>query len=336
MRDILQGKLGFGTAPLGNMYRNIPEEEAIATVDAAWESGIRYFDSAPFYGAGLAEIRLGEALSKRNRNDYILSTKVGRVISDELEDPSARDLGEKGGLFEFGRKNKIINNYSADATLRSIEQSLKRLKTDRLDFVYIHDIAQDFYGDEWLSQFESARTGAFRVLTRLREEGVIKGWGLGVNRLEPIELMLDLEEAKPDVSLLAGRYTLLDHERALQRVMPAAVKHNMDIVVGGPYSSGVLAGGTHFEYQKASPEIIEKVNKIKNIADRHGISIKAAALQFSLANPAVAAVIPGASRPERITEDKAALNTVIPAAFWEEMREQKLVAPHAPLPTNVK
>ncbi|WP_461672501.1 aldo/keto reductase [Priestia megaterium] len=336
MRDILQGKLGFGTAPLGNMYRNIPEEEAIATVDAAWESGIRYFDSAPFYGAGLAEMRLGEALSKRNRNDYILSTKVGRVISDELEDPSTRDLGEKGGLFEFGRKNKIINDYSADATLRSIEQSLKRLKTDRLDFVYIHDIAQDFYGDEWLAQFESARTGAFRVLTRLREEGVIKGWGLGVNRVEPIELMLDLEEAKPDVSLLAGRYTLLDHERALQRVMPAAVKHNMDIVVGGPYSSGVLAGGTHFEYQKASPEIIEKVNKIKNIVDRHGISIKAAALQFSLANPAVAAVIPGASRPERITEDKAALNTVIPAAFWEEMREQKLVAPHAPLPTNVK
>ncbi|MED4219565.1 aldo/keto reductase [Priestia megaterium] len=336
MRDILQGKLGFGTAPLGNMYRNIPEEEAIATVDAAWKSGIRYFDSAPFYGAGLAEIRLGEALSKRNRNDYILSTKVGRVISDELEDPSTRDLGEKGGLFEFGRKNKIINDYSADATLRSIEQSLKRLQTDRLDFVYIHDIAQDFYGDEWLSQFESARTGAFRVLTRLREEGVIKGWGLGVNRVEPIELMLDLEEAKPDVSLLAGRYTLLDHERALQRVMPAAVKHNMDIVVGGPYSSGVLAGGTHFEYQKASPEIIEKVNKIKNIADRHGISIKAAALQFSLANPAVAAVIPGASRPERITEDKAALNTVIPAAFWEEMREQELVAPNAPLPTNVK
>lgn len=336
MRDILQGKLGFGTAPLGNMYRDIPEKEAIATVDAAWESGIRYFDTAPFYGAGLAEIRLGEALSKRNRNDYVLSTKVGRIISDELEDPSARDLGEKGGLFEFGRKNKIINDYSADATLRSIEQSLKRLKTDRLDFVYIHDIAQDFYGDDWLSQFETARTGAFRVLTRLREEGVIKAWGLGVNRVEPIELMLDLEEAKPNVSLLAGRYTLLDHERALQRVMPAAEKHNMDIVVGGPYSSGVLAGGTHFEYQKASPEIIAKVEKIKNMADRHQISIKAAALQFSLANPAVAAVIPGASRPERIAEDKAALNTVIPAAFWEEMREQKLIASHAPLPINVK
>ncbi|WP_145950184.1 aldo/keto reductase [Paenibacillus sp. Y412MC10] len=336
MRNILQEKLGFGTAPLGNMFRNIPEEEAIATVDAAWESGIRYFDTAPFYGAGLAEIRLGEALSKRNRNDYVLSTKVGRIISDELEDPSVRDLGEKGGLFEFGRKNKIIPDYSADATLRSIEQSLKRLKTDRLDFVFIHDIAQDFYGDEWISRFESARTGAFRVLTRLREEGVITGWGLGVNRVEPIELMLDLEEAKPNVSLLAGRYSLLDHERALQRVMPAAVKNNMDIVVGGPYNSGVLAGGTHFEYQKASPEIIAKVKKIKNIADRHHISIKAAGLQFSLANPAVAAIVPGASRPERIAEDRAALNTVIPAAFWEEMREQKLISPNAPLPIDVK
>ncbi|MEH7198863.1 aldo/keto reductase [Priestia megaterium] len=336
MREILQGKLGFGTAPLGNMYRNIPEEEAIATVDAAWESGIRYFDAAPLYGAGLAEMRLGEALSKRNRDEYVLSTKVGRVISDELEDTSSRDMGEKGGLFEFGRKNKIINDYSADATLRSIEQSLNRLKTDRLDFVYIHDVAQDFYGDEWVGQFESARTGAFRVLTRLREEGVIKGWGLGVNRVEPIEIMLELEEAKPDVSLLAGRYTLLDHERALQRVMPEAVKHNMDIVVGGPYSSGVLAGGMHFEYQKASSDIMAKVEKIKAIADRHQISIKAAAVQFSLANPAVAAVIPGASRPERIAEDKAALNTAIPAAFWEEMREQKLVAPHAPLPINVK
>ncbi|MDA2040312.1 aldo/keto reductase [Bacillus cereus] len=336
MKDLLKGTLGFGTAPLGNMYRNIPEEEAIATVDAAWDNGVRYFDTAPLYGSGLAEIRLGEALSKRNRDEYFLSTKVGRIILDELEDPSTRDLGEKGGLFEFGRKNKLINDYSADATLRSIEDSLKRLKTDRLDFVYIHDVAQDFYGDEWISQFEIARTGAFRVLTQLRDEGVIKGWGLGVNKVESIELMLDLEEAKPNVSLLAGRYSLLDHERALERVMPAAVKNNMDIVVGGPYSSGVLAGGAHFEYQKASPEIIEKVNKMKNLADRHGISIKAAALQFSLANPAVAAVIPGASKPERIAEDQAALKTVIPAAFWEEMREQKLVAANAPLPINVK
>ena len=332
IKHLLTGKLGFGTAPLGNMFRNIPEEEALATVDAAWDSGIRYFDTAPFYGAGLAELRLGAALKQRRRDDYILSTKVGRLILDEQEDPATRDMGEKGGLFEFGRKNKIVDDYSADATLRSIDDSLKRLDTDRLDIVWVHDIAQDFHGDNWLAQFEIARTGAFRVLTRLREEGVIKAWGVGVNKVEPLELTLDLSEAQPDAFLLAGRYTLLDHERALQRLMPAAASQNVDIVVGGPYSSGILAGGAHFEYQKASPAIIAKVERIKAIAARHGVSVKAAALQFSLANPAVAAVIPGASRPERLAEDLAALHAVIPAAFWHEMRAEQLVSPFAPLP----
>ncbi|KMJ60406.1 D-threo-aldose 1-dehydrogenase [Bacillus sp. LL01] len=336
MKEILKDKLGFGTAPLGNMFRDIPEEEALATVEAAWNNGVRYYDTAPFYGAGLAELRLGEVLSKHNRDEYVLSTKVGRLVLDELEDTSKRDLGEKGGLFEFGRKNKVINDYSADATLRSIEDSLKRLKTDRLDVVFVHDIAQDFYGDEWLAKFESARTGAFRVLSQLRDEGVIKSWGLGVNKVEPIEIALELGENKPDVSLLAGRYTLLDHDRALQRLMPAAAEQGVDIIAGGPYSSGVLAGGTHYEYQKASPEINEKVEKIKNLAQRHGISIKAAALQFSLANPAIAAVIPGATRPERIAEDQAALKEVIPASFWNEMREQNLIAENAPLPIDFK
>lgn len=332
MKEKLEGKLGFGTAPLGNMFRNIPEHEALATVDAAWSHGVRYFDTAPFYGAGLAELRLGEALGKHDRNDYVLSTKVGRVILDELEDPAARDMGEKGGLFEFGLPNKILNDYSADATLRSIEDSLKRMKTDRIDIVWVHDIAQDFYGDAWLAQFEIARTGAFRVLSRLREEGVIAAWGLGVNRVEPCELTLDLDQAQPDGFLLAGRYTLLDHERALQRLMPAAAKAGVDIIVGGPYSSGILVGGNHFEYQAAPPDIVAKVARIKAIAQRHQVSMKAAALQFSLANPAVAAVIPGASRPERIAEDVQALDALIPAAFWEEIRHEKLVAAAAPLP----
>ncbi|WP_431822379.1 aldo/keto reductase [Burkholderia sp. F1] len=326
--------LGFGAAPLGNMFRNIPEDEALATVEAAWQQGVRYFDTAPFYGAGLSEMRVGEALASHPRDAFVLSTKVGRVILDEIEDVTARDLGEKGGLFEFGRPNRIVNDYSADATLRSIEDSLKRLRTDRLDIVWIHDIAQDFYGDEWLAQFEVARKGAFRVLSRLREEGVIKAWGLGVNRVEPCELTLDLSEAQPDGFLLAGRYSLLDHERALQRLMPAAAAQGVDIVVGGPYSSGVLAGGAHFEYQKASPEILAKVERIKAIAARHNVSVKAAALQFSLAHPASVAVIPGASRPERIAEDQAALKEVIPADFWREMREQGLVAANAPLPAD--
>ncbi|MFC3943760.1 D-threo-aldose 1-dehydrogenase [Pseudomonas gingeri NCPPB 3146 = LMG 5327] len=334
IRDKLQGPLGFGTAPLGNMFRAIPEDEALATVEAAWEQGVRYFDTAPFYGSGLSEIRLGEALARHPRDQYVLSSKVGRVILDEVEDVAARDLGEKAGVFAHGRPNKIVNDYSADATLRSIEDSLKRLRTDRLDIVWVHDIAQDFYGDEWLEYFNVARKGAFRVLSRLREEGVIKAWGLGVNKVEPCELTLQLAEAQPDGFLLAGRYTLLDHERALQRLMPEAAAQNVDIVVGGPYSSGVLAGGTNFEYQPASPQILAKVERIKAIARDFGVDIKAAALQFSLANPAVAAVIPGSSRPGRIVEDVAALQVKIPAEFWQALRSAGLVAGNAPLPLS--
>ena len=332
LTDILPGTLGFGTAPLGNMFRDIPDDEARATVDAAWNDGIRYFDTAPLYGAGLAELRLGEALAERPRADYVISTKVGRLILDEKEDVSARDQGEKGGLFAHGRDNRVVNDYSYDATLRSIEDSLERLRTDRIDIAWVHDVAQDFYGDSWLEKFESARTGAFRALDRLRDEGTIKGWGLGVNRVEAIELLLDLDEPKPNGCLLAGRYTLLDHDRALQRLMPKAAEQNVGIVVGGPYSSGALVGGPNFEYAPAPQAIVDKVARIKAIAERHGVSMKAAGLQFPLANPAVAAVIPGASRPSRIAEDRAALEENVPTAFWRDLRDAKLVHPDAPLP----
>ncbi|MEU1198132.1 aldo/keto reductase [Streptomyces sp. NPDC005813] len=332
IKSFLPGSLGFGTAPLGNMFRDIPDDEASATVHAAWDHGIRYFDTAPFYGAGLSEIRLGEALADRPRDEYVLSTKVGRVVLDELEDPASRELGEKGGLFEHGRPNKMINDYSADATLRSIEDSLRRLRTDRLDIVWVHDVAQDFYGDEWLAQYETARTGAFRVLQRLRDEGVIRAWGLGVNRVEPLELTLDLDEPRPDAFLLAGRYTLLDHDRALERLLPAAAAQDVDIVVGGPYSSGILAGGRHFEYQEAPAAIVAKVERLKALAAEHGVGIKAAALQFVLAHPATAAAVPGATRPSRIAEDVAALRETVPAAFWAALREEKLIAPTAPVP----
>lgn len=334
LTTLLPGRLGFGTAPLGNMFRAIPEEEAQATLWAAWDQGIRYFDTAPFYGAGLAEIRLGEMLTQHPRDSFLLSTKVGRIIHDESEAPSGRDLGEKGGLFEHGRPNKMTDDYSADATKRSIEDSLQRLNTDRLDIVWVHDIAQDFHGDRWLAQFETARTGAFRVLDDLRDQGVIKAWGLGVNRVEPIELTLALDEPRPDGFLLAGRYTLLDHRQALQRLLPAAQEQGVDMVVGGPYSSGVLVGGTHFEYQQAPAGIVEKVQHIRGLAERYGVTVKAAALQFSLAHPVAAAVIPGATRPWRISEDLAALREEIPAGFWDELRAAGLLDPAAPLPTG--
>jgi D-threo-aldose 1-dehydrogenase len=315
------------------MFTNIPQEVALETVEAAWQQGVRYFDTAPFYGAGLSELRLGKVLSRHPRDQYVVSTKVGRIILDEVETGS-RDLGEKGGLFEFGRPNRIVYDYTESGTHKSIEDSLKRLQVDRLDFVWVHDIAQDFHGDAWLAQFEIARTGAFRALTRLLDEKVIKGWGLGVNRVEPIELTLGLAETQPNGMLLAGRYSLLDHEVALQRLMPAAAEKKVDIVVGGPYSSGVLAGGSHFEYQKAPPAILAKVDKIKSLVQRFEIPIKAAALQFVLAHPAAAAVIPGASRPDRIAEDVAALSVKIPDEFWQEMRKQGLVSARAPLPID--
>ncbi|MEU6275730.1 aldo/keto reductase [Streptomyces populi] len=333
LKKILPGRLGFGTAPLGNMFRAIPDEEARATVEAAWDHGIRFYDTAPFYGAGLAETRLGEVLSAEPRDSFVLSTKVGRVILDEHE-TATRDLGEKGGLFEHGNPNRIVHEWTAEATERSIEDSLKRLGTDRLDIVWVHDIAQDFHGDLWLQKFEEARTGAFRVLSRLREEGVIKAWGLGVNRTEPIELTLALDEPRPDGFLLAGRYTLLDHDHALRRLLPMAQEQGVDMVVGGPYSSGILAGGTHFEYQQAPAEIVERVGRLKALAAKHDVSIKAAALQFSLAHPVTAAVIPGATRPSRIAEDTTALSETVPAAFWTDLRAAGLVSPAAPLPDN--
>jgi D-threo-aldose 1-dehydrogenase len=334
IRDRLAGgQLGFGAAPLGNMFRELTEDEAAATVDSAWQHGTRFFDTAPQYGAGLSEIRLGRQLASQDRDEYQLSTKVGRLVLDELE-TGPRDFGEKGDLFSAGRANRMVYDYSEKGTLKSIEDSLTRLNVDRLDFVWVHDLAQDFHGDRWLAQFEIARTGAFYALSQLRSDGAIKGWGLGVNRVEPIELILSLTDVAPDAMLLAGRYTLLDHELALQRLMPAAATRGVDIVIGGPYSSGVLAGGAHFEYQPAPPEITAKVERIKAIAQHHGVPIKAAALHFVLAHPAVVSVIPGASRPERIAEDYAALNTAVPGAFWRDMRDQHLVSPDAPLPID--
>ncbi|MFB1100083.1 aldo/keto reductase [Terribacillus sp. JSM ZJ617] len=323
-KQLLKDKIGLGTAPLGNMFRNVPEVEAIETIQTAWDQGIRYFDTAPFYGAGLAELRLGKVLSKYDRDDYVISTKVGRYLTEEEED--------KEGLYEEGRKNKVITDYTEEATLRSIEQSLERLQTDRIDIVYVHDLSPDFHGDEWIAKFDEARKGAFRVLSRLREEGVIKSWGLGVNTTIPIEVAMELEEVQPDLCLSATQYTLLQHKKALQRMLPTAQERGIGIVVGGAFNSGALLGGPYFDYKEASAEIKERVKQFEEIAQRHDVSLKAAALQFSTAHPAVAAVIPGSTRPERIKEDLAAMKADIPEAFWQELLDKELISPDAPLP----
>jgi len=252
------------------------------------------------------------------------------LILDEREDTTQRDLGEKGGLFEHGLPNKIVYDYTADGTLRAIEASLARLKTDRLDVVWIHDPARDFHGEGWCDVFDIAMNGAAKALTRLREEGVISAWGLGVNRVEPCEMAL--QQADPDGFLIAGRYTLLDHADALRALMPASTARGLGIVVGGPYNSGILAGGTHYEYQQATPEILARVDALRAVCAEFNVDIRAAALQFSLAHPAVAAVIPGASQPNRIAENLALVDAEIPAAFWQALRTRGLVAVDAPLP----
>lgn len=320
----IKNKLGFGTAPLGNMFRDVPEDEAMETIRSAWDEGIRYFDTAPFYGAGLAELRLGEVLSSYNRDEFLLSSKVGRIILDEKE--------EKEGLFEDGRQNKIDTDYTEDGTLKSIEDSLKRLKTDHLDMVFVHDLSPDFLGDEWITKFDEARHGAFKVLDRLRDEGVIKAWGLGVNTTTPIEVALELEEAHPDLSLSATQYTILQHERALERMMPLALEKDGGLIIGGSFNSGALFGGDYFDYKEITPEQKKKVERFTEIAKNHGVNLKDAAIQFSTAHPAVKAVVTGSTRPDRIKEDMQALKAVIPAAFWQELLEAKLISAKAVLP----
>ncbi|MGJ7906661.1 aldo/keto reductase [Actinopolyspora sp. H202] len=334
IRSLLSGQtLGFGAAPVGNMFRPVPEEDAAATIQAAWDNGIRYYDTAPIYGAGLSEIRLGEVLSRYERSEYVLSTKVGRVIEHETEQPA--DPDEQGGIFAHGRPNKVRNDYGYDGTMRSIEQSLRRLGTDHIDIAWVHDISPDFHGDDWIDAFAASRTGAFRALTSLREQGVVGAWGIGVNTVEPCELTLGLDEHTPDAFLLAGRYTLFDHSYALQRLLPRCAERDVELVVGGPFNSGVLAGGKHFEYQEASQRVLDDVDRLRKIAERHGTDIRAAALRFPLAHSAVAATIPGMSRPERVSQNLELSRTPVPTEFWQQLRAEELVDPAAPLPDNV-
>jgi len=329
LQDMLDIPLGFGAAPLGNMFRAVSDEEALETVRVAWDAGVRFFDTAPVYGAGLSELRLGEALADRSRDDYVLATKVGRIVTDKIRphDPGAE-------MFAHGRPHVVVDDYSADATMRSVEDSLRRLRTDRLDVVFVHDVAFNVYGDEWIDKLAECRAGAFPVLDRLRDEGVIAAWGMAVNRTEAVEVTLDLEEVRPNAFLLAGRYNVLDHDRALQRLLPQAQDLGVDMVVGGPYASGALAGGPHFDYGPISEGTRDRIARIGEIAAAYGVSVKAVALQFCLAPAASSVVIPGASRPERVQEDAAALAEVVPAHLWEDLAAAGLIAPQAPTPVS--
>jgi D-threo-aldose 1-dehydrogenase len=316
------GPLGFGGAPLGNMFDVVDEGTAEATLVAAWDSGVRYYDTAPHYGSGLSEHRFGAILRRYPREEFVLSTKVGRLLRPDPSRP-------ENAPFKQGLPFRVEVDYSYDATMRSMEDSYQRLGLAQIEVAFVHDLAADHLGDAWEEQFEVARAGAFRALTELRDQRVIKGWGLGVNLTEPC--IRALEQADPDVFLLAGRYSLLN-QPALDRLFPTCADRGVHVVVGGPYNSGLLAGGRNFEYQKAPPEMVDKRDRIAAICDRHGTDIRSAALQFCAAHPVVAAVIPGAKRPDKVEENARLMAATVPAVVWEELKQEGLIPADAPIP----
>ncbi|MCW3474280.1 aldo/keto reductase [Limobrevibacterium gyesilva] len=320
---MIPGPLGMGGAPLGNLFARIPEDVAAATMQAAWDAGIRHFDTAPHYGAGLSEHRMGAALRLHPRDAYTLSSKVGRIL-EPAQDVPELDQGFVGAL-PFRRRV----DYSAAGTIRSIEDSLQRLGLARLDIVYIHDVSEDWHGPAWKDRFAEAMAGAAKALTDLRRQGVIRAWGLGVNLVAPC--LAALEQAEPDVFLVAGRYTLLDHG-ALDQLFPACAARGAKVVLGGPYNSGLLAGGTTFNYETAPPEMVARARAIAAVCARHGVDLKAAALQFCAAHPVVATVIPGARTPAEMRENAAMMQAPIPDALWAELKREGLLPGHAPTP----
>ncbi len=319
----LQGPLGMGGAPLGNLFTVVPEDAAQASLAASWDGGVRHFDTAPHYGAGLSEHRFGHFLRNVPRASFTLTTKVGRVLTPVAEVPEF-DEGFMRAL-PFHRRF----DYSAAGAERSIADSLQRLGLSRIDGVYIHDCSEDWHGPEWTARIAEAMAGAAVVLTALKRQGVIRFWGMGVNLVAPC--LVALERAEPDVFLIAGRYTLLDHT-ALAELFPACAARGVKCVLGGPYNSGLLAGGTTFNYETAAPEMAARAKAIGAVCTAHGVDLKAAALQFCAAHPVVGAVIPGARDAAEAAENARLMQAVIPGQLWADLKRQDLLPEHVPTP----
>ena len=322
---IPHGPLGMGSAPLGNLITEVPEPDATACIEAGWAAGIRHFDTAPHYGAGLAEHRLGRFLRTRKRDDYTLSTKIGRILHADanVPDPSENFLH----ALPFRRSI----DYSGPGTIRSLQDSQQRMGLTRFDIVYIHDCSEDWHGPAWRDRFAEAMSGAARELSAMRARGEIRAWGMGLNMIEPA--LACLEAADPDIFLIAGRYTLIDHT-ALAKLFPACAAKGAKVVLGGPYNSGLLAGGTTFNYAPAQADIVAKAQAVRAICDRHNVDIKAAALQFCAAHPVVAAVIPGPRTAAEVEQNADLIDADIPGQFWSDLRAAGLIPEAAPTPES--
>jgi len=326
--------IGFGSAPLGDLYAKLDEEGAIATVKAAVTAGVTLFDTSPHYGNGLAEHRVGAGLRGVPRDSYVLSTKVGRWMDPLRSGGTAVAPGAAAPGFAGGLKHKAVIDYSRDGTLRAFEQSLLRLGAERIDIVLIHDVDVWTHGEQAIeARFKEAMEGAYVALSRLREEGLVKAIGVGINETRMCERFARAGDF--DAMLLAGRYTLLE-QGALDGFLALAAQKGIGLMLGGVFNSGILAtgavAGAHYNYRPAPPEILAKTGRLEKVCRAHGVALADAALRFPLGHEAVASVVLGAVSAEEISRNTASLARAIPAGLWSDLKAEGLLRPDAPTP----
>jgi D-threo-aldose 1-dehydrogenase len=325
-------EIGLGGAPMGGFRANIPDAEAVKLTDAAYDAGVRYFDTSPFYGYGRSELRMGAALREKPRESYLLSTKIGRILHAMKpgEQPPA-DFRD-GGLPGFAP----VFDYTYDGVMRSLEHSHHRLGIARIDIVLVHDV--DFWTikDRTIldQRFKTVMDSGFKALDELRKAGVIGAIGVGINEADTS--LRFIQAGDFDCMLLAGRYTLLE-QGALAEFLPECEKRHVSVILGGPYNSGILAGtvkpGATHDYVAAPAALIDKAQKIEAVCKRHGVELGAAAMQFPLAHPALCSVIPGALSVAEVEQNVARIGAKIPADLWAELKREKLIEPAAPVPS---
>jgi D-threo-aldose 1-dehydrogenase len=324
-------RLGFGGASIGGLFSDVEDGDAIATVRHAWSVGVRYFDTAPLYGYGMSERRMGRALADQPRDSFVLSTKVGRLVRDASTIRPDADIdrqlldGREDAYYVRRSPVRMVFDYSADGVRRSIDESLERLGLERIDIALIHDP-----DDHWAEALD----GAWPALERLRADGVVKAVGAGMNQAGMLTRFV--RETSMDVVLVAGRYTLLD-QSAARDLLPACLERGVSVLVGGAMNSGVLADphpGARFDYGPAAPDVIERARRIGEVCERHDIPLRAAAMQFPMAHPAVVSLVAGVRSIAHLDEYPALLDQAIPADLWSELRQEGLIAPDAPVPAS--
>jgi len=323
-------ELGFGGAPIGNLYRPLTEKDAKATLVAAWTAGCRYYDTAPLYGLGLSETRINQFLRAKPRESYLISTKVGRL----LDVCAPKDRTRPGLFFETPSRRERFD-YSYDGTMRSLEFSLERLGLDHIDIVYAHDLDVFTHGTREASnaRIKEFMNGGYKALVKLREGGAIKAIGAGINECDVAEHLARTGDF--DAFLLAGRYTLLEQE-ALTSFLPYCVEKKIGVVIGGPFNSGILAtgakAGAYYNYAPAPRAILERVRAIEAICTAHKIKLAEAAIRFPLSHPAIVSVIPGAQKPTEVLRNADMISVKIPTALWRDLKTAKLLRADAPTP----